>query len=213
MWCLTKTNGKIRVNPPSNWQTFIFFAGKLNFVFFRFIVPLFWVELSEYWKVILVACIVDMFCSYYLAFVFQVSHIVPQVVWPQYSQNQTQKPTQKDENKEKKEETEEYETDDHLPLGVELLEVDWAEAQVKTTIDYGHDSPLTAFLSGGLNYQVTHHLFPGISQAHYPAIAPIVIETCKEFGLNYIVLPNFKEAFLQHIEYLRIMGVSGIHLD
>lgn len=32
-----------------------------------------------------------------------------------------------------------------------------------------------------------HHLFPGINQYYYPAIAPIVKETCKEYGVPYNV--------------------------
>ena len=29
-------------------------------------------------------------------------------------------------------------------------------------------------LHGGLNYQIEHHLFPGMNHCHYPTIAPIV---------------------------------------
>lgn len=36
--------------------------------------------------------------------------------------------------------------------------------QVKSCVDYCHGSNLVTFLSGALNYQVTHHLFPGVSQ-------------------------------------------------
>lgn len=36
--------------------------------------------------------------------------------------------------------------------------------QVKSCVDYAHDSWAVTFLSGALNYQVTHHLFPGVSQ-------------------------------------------------
>ncbi len=56
-------------------------------------------------------------------------------------------------------------------LGV--VEMDWARLQVMSTVDYAHDSPLAAFFSGALNFQAVHHLFPYISQVHYPAIAPI----------------------------------------
>ena len=40
----------------------------------------------------------------------------------------------------------------------------WAEEQVATTQDYGHGSLLTYLMTGGLNYQVVHHLLPGVSQ-------------------------------------------------
>lgn len=33
--------------------------------------------------------------------------------------------------------------------------------------------------------QIEHHLFPGISQYYYPAIAPLVMQTCKEFNVPY----------------------------
>lgn len=42
-------------------------------------------------------------------------------------------------------------------------------AQVKSCVDYGHGNWMLAFLSGALNYQVTHHLFPGVSQVRFAA--------------------------------------------
>ena len=36
-----------------------------------------------------------------------------------------------------------------------------AELQVRTTQDYCTDSWIWYFLSGGLNHQTAHHLFPG----------------------------------------------------
>ena len=38
--------------------------------------------------------------------------------------------------------------------------------------------------------QVVHHLFPGVCHTHYPAIAPIVLDTCKEFNVPYKVYPS-----------------------
>jgi len=63
-------------------------------------------------------------------------------------------------------------------------------------------------LSGSLNYQVTHHLFPSVSQIYYPQIAPIVKKTCEEFKVPYVVLPTFWEAFKAHLAYLGLMGKS-----
>lgn len=40
-------------------------------------------------------------------------------------------------------------------------------AQVKSSVDYAHGNWLTTFLCGALNYQVTHHLFPTVSQVHF----------------------------------------------
>ena len=53
--------------------------------------------------------------------------------------------------------------------------------------------------------QVVHHLFPGVCHTHYPAIAPIVQDTCKEFGIPYMIYPtvsllcNFCCLSTQHI--------------
>lgn len=51
-----------------------------------------------------------------------------------------------------------------------MIDMDWAKLQVMTTIDYAHGSWLTTFLSGALNHQVVHHLFPNISQVQPPLL-------------------------------------------
>lgn len=43
-----------------------------------------------------------------------------------------------------------------------------------------------------LAMQVVHHLFPSICHTHYPAIAPIVQQTCKEFNVPYRVYPTVR---------------------
>lgn len=78
----------------------------------------------------------------------------------------------------------------HIAEGVDFpkneseLSKEWAVSQVETSVDYAHGSPVVAFLSGALNYQITHHLFPSVSQYHYPDIAPIVKKTCEEYGVS-----------------------------
>jgi hypothetical protein len=91
----------------------------------------------------------------------------------------------------------------------------WAAVQAESSVDYGHNSWWTAFWCGALNYQIEHHLFPGISQYHYPAIAPIVQSTCKEFGVRYNYEPGFLAAWRSHIKLLYDMGQKGqaYHMD
>lgn len=48
-------------------------------------------------------------------------------------------------------------------------------------------------------------------QYHYPAIAPIIKEVCKEHGVEYIHLDTFREAFTAHIAHLRNMGQEVSH--
>lgn len=49
-------------------------------------------------------------------------------------------------------------------------------------------------------------------QYHYPAIAPIIKEVCKEHGVEYIHLGTFREAIGAHIAHLRNMGRQVSHL-
>ncbi|CAM9286217.1 unnamed protein product [Phaeothamnion confervicola] len=121
--------------------------------------------------------------GYYLAFNFQVSHVS---------------------------------TECDYPLGATTADTiadEWAVSQIKSSVDYGHGSWTIAFLSGALNYQVTHHLFPGVSQYHYPAIAPIIMGVCAKHGVRYPCLPTFGAAFAAHIAHLRNLGRQGISAD
>ena len=73
-----------------------------------------------------------------------------------------------------------------IPDEKKFVDMDWAEMQVRASQDYAHGSWVTNVV-GALNYQVAHHLFPDILQHYYPEIGPIIRETCKEFGIRYIV--------------------------
>ncbi|CAD7699395.1 unnamed protein product [Ostreobium quekettii] len=82
----------------------------------------------------------------------------------------------------------------------------WAAAQVQTTADFSHGSWFWTHVSGGLNYQVVHHLFPWVCHMHYPKIAPIVLDVCKEYGVKYVVYPTFWAAVQAHFRYLSAVG-------
>jgi fatty acid desaturase len=75
-----------------------------------------------------------------------------------------------------------------------------------SSVDYDHESKIMAFLSGHLNYQIEHHLFPSVSQYYYPDIAPIVRQVCKKWKVPYNYVPSFYEAISTHIKYLYNMG-------
>ncbi len=82
----------------------------------------------------------------------------------------------------------------------------WAAAQLAATADFCHGSLLWTHLTGGLNYQAVHHLFPGVCHCHYPALAPILLRTAAEFGVPYKVYPSFRAALAAHFRHLRNMG-------
>jgi linoleoyl-CoA desaturase len=59
---------------------------------------------------------------------------------------------------------------------------------------------------------VEHHLFPRICHVHYPNIAPIVEQTCREFGIPYQSIPTFTGAVLGHGAMLRSLGREDVSL-
>lgn len=86
------------------------------------------------------------------------------------------------------------------------MDHDWATHQVITTVDFAPDNPVLNWYVGGLNFQIEHHLFPRICHVHYPDIAPIVRETCREYGLPYRVQPTLRDSIASHLRWLRRMG-------
>jgi len=82
----------------------------------------------------------------------------------------------------------------------------WAVQQVMATADWCGGGYIANFISGGLNHQIEHHLFPSYSIYVYPVIAPIVEQTCKDFGLPYNNHKSFIDAWLACATYLRDLG-------
>jgi len=86
------------------------------------------------------------------------------------------------------------------------IETPWAVHQVETTVDYGRSNKLLTWYVGGLNFQIEHHLFPRICHVHYPAISPVVEETCRDFGVRYYAHGTFRAGLASHYHWLRQMG-------
>jgi len=82
----------------------------------------------------------------------------------------------------------------------------WAIHQLETTANFSRDSRTITWLVGGLNFQVEHHLFPRVCHIHYPAIAPIVEATCREYGVPYHANASFGAGLASHYRWLRQMG-------
>jgi linoleoyl-CoA desaturase len=90
---------------------------------------------------------------------------------------------------------------------------DWAEHQVSTTVDFARGNRLLSWYLGGLNFQVEHHLFPRICHVHYPALAPIVEETCRAHAVRYRAEPTLWSAFAANWRWLRRMGGAPHEAD
>jgi linoleoyl-CoA desaturase len=83
----------------------------------------------------------------------------------------------------------------------------WFVHQLMTTSNFCSASPVAAFLTGGLNQQIEHHLFPNICSTHYPRLSKIVKTTAQEYGIPYKEYGDFKSALVSHFNFLRNMGL------
>lgn len=82
----------------------------------------------------------------------------------------------------------------------------WAEQQVQGTANWGSAKRWTNWISGGLNHQIEHHLFPSMAIHLYPVISPVVRQTCEEFGLRYRDYSGFWVAMADCMRYLHELG-------
>jgi linoleoyl-CoA desaturase len=129
-----------------------------------------------WWQVLIGFMMVMLTVSLVMGIVFQLAHINGETVFP-------------------------------VPAGSPLhIDNEWAIHQVEATADFAPDNLLVNIYTGGLNYQIEHHLFPHICHLNYPRIAPIVRATCDEFGIRYNCFHSWREAFAGHLHELRLLG-------
>jgi linoleoyl-CoA desaturase len=87
-----------------------------------------------------------------------------------------------------------------------VVDKEWAAHQAEATVDFAPHNRLLTWYLGGLNYQIEHHLFPGICHIHYPALAPLVDEVCRKHGVRYFSHRTIGAALRSHVRWLRKMG-------
>lgn len=115
-------------------------------------------------------------CGFAISTVFQLAHVVEGTQFPE---------PDKESNK---------------------IEKEWAVHQVSTTANFATKSRIISWLLGGLNFQVEHHLFPGISHIHYRKLNKLLKETCKEFNITYLEHKTMAGAFYSHIVHIKKLG-------
>ena len=87
------------------------------------------------------------------------------------------------------------------------LDTPWAIHQMQTTVNFARGNRALSWLIGGLNFQIEHHLFPRISHVHYPAVARVVEQACREFGVPYREHRSFGAGIASHYRWLRRLGM------
>ena len=75
---------------------------------------------------------------------------------------------------------------EHIHTPCITQDKDWYAHQVITATNHGMGKWFNFIFSGGLNYQIEHHLFPDLSMLHYRKAEPMVKEVCKKYNINYI---------------------------
>ncbi len=85
----------------------------------------------------------------------------------------------------------------------------WFIHQLHTTANFATKSKFWNWFTGGLNFQVEHHLFAHISHIHYPALSQIVKKLAKQYNIRYNEQPSFRSAFMSHMRHLNAIGHAG----
>lgn len=86
-------------------------------------------------------------------------------------------------------------------------QVCWYKSQVETSSTYG--GFIAGALTGGLNFQVEHHLFPRMSSAWYPYIAPKVREICAKHNVKYAYYPWVIQNLISTVKYMHQAGTGA----
>jgi fatty acid desaturase len=87
-----------------------------------------------------------------------------------------------------------------MPMLEQGSQMDFLRRQVLTSRNV-RSHPITDFWYGGLNYQIEHHLFPGMPRNKLREAQPIVREFCREHDIGYHetgVLRSYRE-ILAHL--------------
>ncbi|MEQ1887355.1 MAG: acyl-CoA desaturase [Bryobacteraceae bacterium] len=132
--------------------------------------------LQPAWRVIAGMLIFHILFSLLIAFIFNLAHAIEKADFP-------------------------------VPTGSpETIAEEWAAHQMRTTVNFAPDNRLLNWFTGGLNYQIEHHLFPYVSHTHYPDIRNIVRAAAEEFGLPYNSYDTYVSTVRSHVRILRELG-------
>jgi hypothetical protein len=92
----------------------------------------------------------------------------------------------------------------HYAMDTSFVECDehFAAKALRTTMDVSCP-PWLDFFHGGLQFQVIHHLFPRVPRHNLRKLKPLVVQFCKDTGLEYLEY-GFIEGQMIVIAQLRV---------
>ena len=83
---------------------------------------------------------------------------------------------------------------------------DFATNQIETTHDYSIRSKLITCITGGLNFQVIHHLLPNVSQLYYLELHDTVDDICTSYDKSYTKSASMIHAIICHVKQIYNMS-------
>ena len=177
--------GWVKVPKFSSREFLEFYGTKTLWAFYYLYLPTkFSTFKDSSLKLALLWTLTEFTTGWLLAFMFQVAHVTPDVEF--------------------------FKVDEKT--GIITSNKTWAEAQLASSADFAHGSTFWTHFSGGLNYQVIHHLFPGVCHVHYPQLAPLVMDIAKKRNLKYVVYPTFSDALFAHFRHLKQVGAGAFKI-
>ena len=61
---------------------------------------------------------------------------------------------------------------------------------------------LSTYLSGGLNHQIEHHMFPAVAVHHFPLITKKIQRVCEKHGVRMNVRRDVSDAWRTAIKHV-----------
>jgi fatty acid desaturase len=94
---------------------------------------------------------------------------------------------------------------DPVPAKAAGTPVCWYKLQAETSSTYG--GTMAGLFTGGLNFQIEHHLFPRLSSWNYPLVQPVIKDCCERHGVKYSYFPNLASNMLSMLKYMHKVGL------
>ena len=87
--------------------------------------------------------------------------------------------------------------------GPRLPPMDWGEHQLRTSCNWASS---WYSVTGMLDLQIEHHLFPSLPYAVQKEIQPLVRETAAEFGIPYNEHSSLADGLAKHMRFMHKLG-------
>uniref|UniRef100_A0A8C6VAS1 Cytochrome b5 heme-binding domain-containing protein n=1 Tax=Naja naja TaxID=35670 RepID=A0A8C6VAS1_NAJNA len=93
----------------------------------------------------------------------------------------------------------------HIPMAIDYdKNMDWLSMQLQATCNV-NQSFFNDWVTGHLNFQIEHHLFPTMPRHNFWKVAPLVKSMCVKHGIEYQSKPLFT-GFTDIVHSLKVAG-------